>query len=277
MTAGQLYCDHWSFYGAKRMASKGWALVTGASSGLGREFALALAGQGSNIVLTARRTEPMERLAAELRDRFKVQARVVALDLAGVGAAATLKAQLDAEGIVIDTLINNAGHGLTSYFLEQPAERITAMLQLNIIGMTELARAFAQDMVKRGGGRIMLVASVAGFQPCPRLAAYAASKAYVLSLGEALHTELKASNVVVTVLSPGVTDTGFFDAAGEAPNAAMKRMMMKPRPVVDVGLAAMAKGRSSVVAGKANRVAAFLTRLFSRQQLSRISYRMMST
>jgi short-subunit dehydrogenase len=259
------------------MAAKGWAVVTGASSGLGREFALALAEEGSNLVLTARRTEPMETLATEIRKRFNVEVRVVALDLSVPGAAATLKAGLDGEGVAVDTLINNAGHGLTSYFLEQSAERITAMLQLNIVGMTELAHAFAQDMVKRGGGRIMLVASVAGFQPCPRLAAYAASKAYVLSLGEALHTELKASNVVVTVLSPGVTDTGFFDAAGEAPNAAMKRMMMKPRPVVDAGLAAMAAGRSSVVAGKANKFVAFLTRFLPRQQLSRISYRMMST
>jgi len=259
------------------MATQGWSLITGASSGLGIEFARALAGKGSDIVLTARRTEPMEKLAAELRQLFKVQVKVMPLDLAEPGAAGTLKARLDTEGVVVHTLINNAGHGLTAEFIDASAERITAMLQLNIIGMTELTHAFASDMAKRGGGKIMLVASVAAFQPCPRLAAYAASKAYVLSLGEALHTELKAKNVTVTVLSPGVTETGFFDAAGEAPSAAMKRMMMKPRPVVDIGLDALAAGRSAVIAGKANSIAAFTTRLFSRQQASRIAYRMMQT
>jgi short-subunit dehydrogenase len=259
------------------MASNGWALVTGASSGLGRDFAHALAQQGSNVVLAARRAEPMERLADELRSHYGVQARVVPLDLSGDGAAAALKLRLDGEGIFVDTLINNAGHGITAEFLDAPVDRINAMLRLNVLGLTDLTHVFANDMAKRGGGKVMLVASVAAFQPCPHFAAYAASKAYVLSLGEALHTELKSRNVVVTVLSPGVTETSFFDAAGEAPNAAMKRMMMKSRPVVDIGLAAMAAGKSAVIAGRINRVMAFLSRLFSRQQLSRITYRMATT
>jgi len=259
------------------MASYGWALVTGASSGLGRDFAHALAQQGSNVVLTSRLSKPMERLADELRSHYGVQARVVPLDLSGDGAAAALKLRLDGEGIFVDTLINNAGHGITAEFLDAPIERINAMLRLNVLGLTDLTHVFANDMAKRGGGKVMLVASVAAFQPCPHFAAYAASKAYVLSLGEALHTELKSRNVVVTVLSPGVTETSFFDAAGEAPNAAMKRMMMKSRPVVDIGLAAMAAGKSAVIAGRVNRVMAFLSRLFSRQQLSRITYRMATT
>lgn len=259
------------------MATKGWALVTGASSGLGRDFVMALAEQGWDVVLTARRTEPMERLAEEVRSRHKVRAHVEALDLAVEGAATQLKSRLDARDIVIGTLVNNAGHGLTAEFIDAPAEGINAMLRLNVIGLTELTHVFANDMARRGGGKVMLVASVAAFQPCPRFAAYAASKAYVLSFGEALHTELKGRNVVVTVLSPGVTDTEFFDAAGEAPSAMMKRMMMKPREVVDVGLAAMAAGRSSVVAGRMNRVMVFLARFFSRQQLSRITYRMATT
>jgi short-subunit dehydrogenase len=259
------------------MANKGWALVTGASSGLGRDFALALAEQGWDVVLTARRTEPMERLAAEVRATHGVQAHVEVLDLAVEGAAAQLKARLDTRGIVIGTLVNNAGHGLTAEFIDAPTDGLSAMLRLNVIGTTELAHVFAHDMARRGGGKMLLVASVAAFQPCPRFAAYAASKAYVVSLGEALHTELKSKNVVVTVLSPGVTDTGFFDAAGEAPNAAMKRMMMKSRPVVDIGLAALAAGRSGVVAGRINRVMVFLSRLLPRQQLSRITYRMAAT
>jgi short-subunit dehydrogenase len=259
------------------MASQRWALVTGASSGLGLDFAHALAEKGNDVVLAARREEPMERLADELRSLYGVKTRVVALDLSGDGAAASLKSRLDADGIVIHTLINNAGHGITADFLDAPVERINAMLRLNVLGLTDLTHVFASDMAKRGGGRIMLVGSVAAFQPCPHFAAYAASKAYVLSLGEALHTEMKSKNVVVTVLSPGVTDTSFFDAAGEAPSASMKRLMMKSRPVVDIGLAAMAAGRSAVVPGRVNRVMAFLSRLFSRQQLARITYRMATT
>ena len=259
------------------MASQGWALVTGASSGLGRDFAHALAEKGSDVVLAARREEPMERLADDLRSRYGVKARVIALDLSADGAAQSLKSRLDADGIVVHTLINNAGHGITADFLDAPIERINAMLRLNVLGLTDLTHVFASDMAKRGGGKIMLVGSVAAFQPCPHFAAYAASKAYVLSLGEALHTEMKSKNVVVTVLSPGVTDTSFFDAAGEEPSAAMKRLMMKSRPVVDIGLAAMAAGKSAVVAGRINRVMAFLSRLFTRQQLARITYRMATT
>lgn len=250
-----------------------WALVTGASSGLGQHFAWALAEQGADLVLVARRVEPMQALAREIAARHGVQVQVQGADLAAVGAAAELKAHLDAAGVHIDVLINNAGMGVIGDFLEQPAHNTRELLNLNIVALTELTQQFATPMQARGRGHILLVASIVAFQPYPSYAAYAASKAYVLSLGEALHTELAAHGVVVSVLSPGITDTEFFSAAGSQPNALMRRMMMAPRPVVDIGLAALFAGRSSVVAGTLNRVMTFASRLFPRQWLARMTYR----
>jgi short-subunit dehydrogenase len=251
-----------------------WALVTGASSGIGAEFAQALAERGAKLILVARRTEPMEALAQTLRERHRVEVRVDGFDLALPDAAGQLKARLDAAGIAVDLLVNNAGFGVTGAFLDQPLSKITSMLDLNVVGLTALTHVFAGDMKRRGGGHILLLASVAAYQPSPVYAAYAASKAYVLSFGVALHAELAPHNVVVTVLSPGVTDTGFFDAAGEPPTAMLKKMMMKPRPVVDIGLAALFQGKSSIVAGGMNTVMTWLSRLLSRDALAAIAYRM---
>ena len=250
-----------------------WALVTGASSGIGKAFAQALARQGADLVLVARRVEPMQRLALELEASHGVQVRVIGLDLSTSGAAVQLQGQLARDGVHIDVLVNNAGMGVIGDFLEQAPTSLLTMLNLNVISLTELTQLFAASMKTRGGGHILLVASVAAFQPCPLFASYAASKAYVLSFGEALHTELAPHGVVVSVLSPGVTDTEFFDAAASPPNAAMKRMMMSPLAVVDIGLAALFAGRSSVVAGGLNRLMTFCSRLFSRQMMSRISYK----
>ena len=249
-----------------------WAIVTGASSGIGKEFASALAQKGANLVLVARRVEPMERLARDLRAAYNVRVKVEGVDLTCQGAAGKLKDRLNGEGIAVETLINNAGLGLISEFADQSLNKITAMLQLNVVGLTELTHVFAKAMKERGRGHILLVASIAAYQPCPVYAAYAATKAYVLSLGEALHAEFAPHNVVVTALSPGVTETEFFDAAGEQPTAAMKRMMMKPRPVVEVGLAGLYRKKSSVVAGTMNRMMTLTSRLLSRHLVSRIGY-----
>lgn len=252
-----------------------WALVTGASGGIGRDFAIALAEQGANLVLVARSLAPMQKLADEIRSKHRVTVVVEALDLSAPGAAVQLKLTLDQQDIAVQILINNAGAGIISEFADQSLEQIGSMLRLNIVSLTELTHVFALAMKQRGGGHIMLLASIAAYFPCPMYAAYAATKAYVLSLGEALHTELKAHNVVVTVLSPGVTDTGFFDAAGEQPTAMQKQAMMQPRPVVDIGLAALFRKRSSVVAGRMNRALTLFSRLLSRQLLSRVSYKLM--
>src|SRR5262249_49938329 len=147
---------------------------TGASSGFGVQFAKLLAERKANLVFVARRTEPMERLADELRGKHSVKVVVEAMDLSQVGVAAELKSRFDARGIPIDILVNNAGYGLYGAFLDQPLEKITDMLQLNMITVTELTYIFARDMVKRRHGYILLTASLLGYQAVPGYAAYAA-------------------------------------------------------------------------------------------------------
>ena len=192
-----------------------WALVTGASSGFGMEFATLLAERKANLVLAARRAEPMEKLAEELREKQRVNVVVEAIDLSVAGAGAELKSRLDKRDIAVDVLVNNAGYGLYGSFLDQPLPKTLAMLRLNMLAVTELTHVFAADMVKRRTGQILLVASLLGYQATPGYAAYAASKGYVLLLGEALHAELEPHGVNVTVLSPGPTSTPFGRVAGQ--------------------------------------------------------------
>jgi short-subunit dehydrogenase len=241
-----------------------WVLVTGASSGLGVEFAKLLAERNANLVLVARRTEPMEQLAEAIQKAQSVQVVVIGIDLSRPGAAAELKAQLDARGIRIEVLVNNAGFGVYGEFLDQSAEKIAEMVRLNIMTLTELTHMFGQEMANRGHGQILLVASVLGYQAVPGYAAYAASKAYVLHLGEALHQELAPRGVSVTTVSPGTTATAFGAIAGEKHSLLLKALRMKPQVVAKTGLLAAMRGKASVVPGFLNKVNVFTDRLMPR-------------
>jgi uncharacterized protein len=241
-----------------------WALVTGASSGLGLEFADLLAAQKINLVLVARRQEPMEKLASDLRHKYGVEVLVESVDLASRDAPSRLKTGLDAKSVAIDILINNAGYGLHGDFLETPIARTVDMIQLNITALTELTYLFGRDMAMRRSGHILLVASVLAFQAVPSYAAYAATKAYVLALGEALHDELRAQGVVVTSLCPGHTATGFDAAAGATVSRLLRLLTMKPRPVAASGIRALLQGKAMAIAGFPNKVAAFSNRLTPR-------------
>jgi short-subunit dehydrogenase len=241
-----------------------WALVTGASSGFGKEFADLLAAGKANLVLAARRTEPMEALAAELRQKYGIQVVVEGVDLARAGMGGELKARFDARGIAIDILLNNAGYGIYGDFLEQPMEKTLNMIQLNVTSLTELTYVFGRDMAARGSGHILLVASILGFQPSPGYSSYAATKAYVLNFGEALHTELKPRGVGVTVLCPGLSATSFTEVSGGRQSLFLRMMTMKARPVAEIGLNAMFGGRACVVAGFRNKMTVFFNRLTPR-------------
>jgi len=243
---------------------KSWALITGASSGLGVDFAHELAAQGHDLVLVARREDLMRQLASELEMRFAIRTRVIAMDLSAPGAGTELKRQLDEDGIVVKMLINNAGFGIFGEFIEQTLEKTLNMLQLNVVSLTELTHLFAADMVQRGRGQIMLVASVVAYMSSPNYAAYGASKAYVLSLGEALHEELKSYGVTVTVLSPGATATEFFEVSGQKFTAMKQAFMMPSRLVAKIGLAAMQRGRASIVSGWRNALMTWSLRLLPR-------------
>lgn len=204
-----------------------WALVTGASSGFGMDFARLLAARGAQLVLVARSAAPMQELAGELAAQYGTVAVIEAIDLTGSDAPAELKARLDARGISVDVLVNNAGYGVYGSFLEQPLARTLDMMQLNMAALTALTHVFATDMARRGGGKILLVSSIGAYQATPSYASYSATKAYVLLFGEALHEELKGQGVTVTVLSPGITATGFLKAAGQRATLYQRCMMMQ--------------------------------------------------
>jgi uncharacterized protein len=240
------------------------ALITGASSGIGVEFADLLAAQKVNLVLAARRREPMEKLAVGLRRKYGIEVLVEPIDLASPGAGARLKNSLDERSISIDILVNNAGYGLQGDFLEAPIERTVDMIQLNVTALTELSYLFGRDMAERGSGHILLVASLLAFQGVPSFAAYAATKAYVLGFGEALHDEVRSRGVVVTTLCPGHTATGFDAAAGATASPLLRLLTMKARPVAASGIQALAKGKATVIAGLSNKMAAFSNRFTPR-------------
>jgi uncharacterized protein len=160
--------------------------------------------------------------------------------------------------------VKNAGYGLYGGFLNQPLEKITNMLQLNMMTVTELTYVFARDMVKRRSGHILLTASLLGYQAVPGYAAYAATKAYVLLFGEALHQELEPYGVAVTALCPGISETSFGEVAGQKLSPLLKIMLMKPHPVAKAGVLAMLGRRATVVPGFLNKATVFLDRLMPR-------------
>ncbi len=221
------------------------ALVTGASAGIGRALAREFARKRHDLVLVARRRERLEELAAEIGPAT----RIAVADLSDPAAAA----RLFAETGPVDVLVNNAGVGSTGPFAESDGARDTEIIQVNVAAVTALTRLFLPAMLGRGRGRILNVASTAGFQPTPRFAVYAATKAYVLSLTEALHTELAGTGVTVTCLCPGATVTEFADKAGMNTERLFKAAM-SAEAVAREGVIGTLLGHRLVVPGAANRL-----------------------
>jgi uncharacterized protein len=248
------------------------ALVTGASSGLGAEFARQLAAMGCKLVLVARRTELLEKLQQEIATRHAVEVRVVSMDLGAPDAPERLHEQLAASGIAVDVLINNAGFGLHGEHMDIPWEREREMLMLDVVALMQLTKLFAADMRARGFGYLLQVSSVAAYQPSPSYAAYAAAKGFVLMFGEALNFELRGSGVSCTVLSPGVTATEFLQVAGQQPTLYQRLFMMQAPAVVCTGLGAMLRRKPSVIAGWPNALVAWSTRFVPRRWTAYIAY-----
>ena len=251
------------------------ALITGASSGLGAEFARQFAELGCSLILVARRLERLQALQAEISKRHGNLIECAGMDLAEMNAPERLYTQLKQSGHTIDILVNNAGFGLYGDFTATPWNRLQEMLALDILALTQMTQLYAADMVKRDSGNILLIGSTGSFQPTPTYAAYSAAKSYVLSLGEALHYELRHTRVKCCVLCPGVTQTEFLDVAGQKPTTYQMATMMTGKAVVRIGINALFKGRSSVVTGWHNAFLAWGTRLLPRQALAAISGRLM--
>ncbi|WP_454745393.1 SDR family NAD(P)-dependent oxidoreductase [Ciceribacter selenitireducens] len=244
-----------------------WALITGATGGLGQAFGQALARRGYNLVLTARTSEALAAMAAELR-HFGGEVVVEVADLAEPDACLRLKQALDARGLVVETLVANAGYGVQGRFVSRPRDAELGMVDVNIRALTDLSHLFGSAMAERGGGHILLVASTAAYQPVPGYAVYAASKAYVLAFGHALHRELARRKVLVSVTCPGPTRTPFWERAGHRLNPMASAVLMLPEAVVEASLKALYAGRPSVVPGVANKLITLSTRLFPRSLLA---------
>jgi short-subunit dehydrogenase len=242
------------------------ALITGASAGLGVEFARQLAERGHRLVLVARRKDRLEALAKELG-----KARAIAADLSKKDAAAKLIAEIAAAGEGVDLLVNNAGFGLIGNFAELDSKRLRQMIDLNCGVLTELCSAVAPAMIARKSGAILNVASTAAFQPGPKMAVYFATKAFVLSLSEALHEELKPHRIKVSCLCPGPTRTEFADVAGFGGNGLFDRVAMEAPEVVQAGLAGLDKNKAVVVTGWMNKIGAASTRFAPRSVVRKIA------
>jgi uncharacterized protein len=242
------------------------ALITGASAGLGVEFARQLEKRGHALVLAARRKDRLDELAAELGN-----ARAVAIDLSKSGAAAKLLADVDANGEQVELLVNNAGFGLIGRFAELDGKRQRQMIDLNVSTLTDLCRAIAPQMIERKSGGILNVASTAAFQPGPKMAVYFATKAYVLSFTEALHEELKPHGIKVSCLCPGPTRTEFGEVAGFGGNGLFDRTAMDAPEVFEAGLDGLDRNRAVVVPGLVNKIGAASTRFAPRSVVRKIA------
>lgn len=234
-------------------------LLTGASAGLGRELARGLARRGRNVTLVARRAERLEELAAELRSAHGVRVDVAPCDLTDPAQRAAVVAAVAGRGLHVDILVNDAGITTLGQVADADLERELALVRLNVEAMLDLTIRTAGGMAARGAGGILFLASTAAFAPVPNQAAYAASKAFVLSYADAAGAELAASGVHVTALCPGPTPTEIFDAAGGTnPVDRLPRVFWHPaREVAEAGIEALEAGRARAFAGAANRAAAF--------------------
>ena len=230
------------------------ALITGASSGLGAEFAHRLAARGADLVLVARRAALLEQHAATLRQKFGVTVTTIATDLARPGIGRDLRADLRERGITISTLINNAGFATYGRFAQEDAERIAAEIQLDVAALVDLSHAFLPDLLADGTGALVNLASTAAFQPLPGMAVYGASKAFVLSFTEALAYEHRDASLKILALCPGPTRTEFFDVVGA--DAAAVGRYQSAEQVVATALRALDRRSTPahVVSGFGNRL-----------------------
>jgi short-subunit dehydrogenase len=249
-----------------------WALVTGASAGIGTALADELAIGGANLVLTARRKDRLAQLAANLRARNGVEVATFSADLSQPGAPDAIFAFTQGKGIAVELLANNAGFGTYGKFEEVPVQRQLDMVQVNITAVVHLTHLYLPAMIARRSGDVLIVASTAGFQGVPYITTYAATKSFDLFFGEALAEEMRAYGVRVTVLCPGATDTEFQQVA-EQPDYAFHSAETADK-VARVGLAALAKGKPLVISGVKNKMSVQSQRMAPRSLVTTVAARM---
>ena len=248
------------------------ALITGASSGIGLELARVFVADGVDVILSARSEDRLRELATEVRETYRVKARVIPADLSRPGQAQKIYDRVVATGWQVDCLVNNAGFGVYGDFAETDWMAEAAMVQVNIVALTQLTKLFLPEMIARGRGKILNVASTAAFQPGPMMAVYFATKAYVLSFSEAIAHELRGTGVCVTALCPGATETGFQHAAGATGSRVFdSRKLPTGADVAVYGYKVLQSQRRVAVHGAINKMLAFGTRLLPRRAVVAIT------
>jgi short-subunit dehydrogenase len=251
-------------------------LVTGASSGIGRELARCFAAEGCKLILVARKRDVLNSVADEFRRAFKTHAEVLPADLAEPAAPGRIFDHLQSTGTKVDVLVNNAGFGAKGSFADLPAQRQLDMVQVNLTALTHLTRLFLPGMIARHRGGVLNVASTAGFQPGPGMAVYYATKAYVLSFSEAIAEELAGTGVRVTAVCPGPTATNFSASANATSSRLFDRVAMSAESVARIGHDAFRRGRVVSVTGFRNQALAFSTRLAPRSVVRKLAQRLNS-
>lgn len=242
-------------------------VITGASSGIGEALAHLFAREQQTLVLVARRKDKLEGLAKALNSKYGVKVHVIALDLQQMGAAAQLMNEVSNLKLTVDTLVNNAGFGVSAPFAKSDASQTSGMMQLNMVALTELTHIVLPMMLERGHGRIMNIASVVAFQPCPYFAVYAATKAYVLSFTEALAEEMRGRGILVTAVCPGSTATEFHDVA-HTKGSLLTQIQDTAETVAEEGYKALNNGKSVVVTGLMNKPLPLVNRLVPRKAMT---------
>lgn len=246
-----------------------WALITGASAGIGTAMARELAAGGSNLVLTARRRDRLAGLAAELSAKHNIRTLACVADLAQPLGPQEIFSFTESKNIAIDLLVNNAGFGAYGEFQKARLDRLIEMTQVNVTAVVHMTHLYLPGMIARGGGDILIVASTAAFQPVPYISTYAATKAFDLHFAEGLAEEVRQHGVRVCALCPGSTATEFFQVAGQRNHT--RRSPETAEKVAHVGLAALAAGKTSVVSGFTNWVGAEAVRAVPRRMVARIT------
>jgi short-subunit dehydrogenase len=249
-------------------------LVTGASSGIGRELASCFAADGCRLVLVARKRQALQTLADELRKEYKTHSEVIPADLSQPGTPARLFEHFQANGHKIDVLVNNAGFGAYGDFAALPLERQLEMVQVNVTAVVHLSRLLLPGMIERHHGGVLNVASTAAFQPGPGMAVYYATKAFLLSFSEAISEEVSGSGVIVTALCPGPTDTNFGAAACDRFSKSFLKSTMTSATVARIGHAAFRKGQVVAIAGLRNKFPSLAVRLLPRVAVRKIVKRL---
>jgi len=246
-----------------------WALVTGASAGIGKALAAELACGGTHLILTARRRERLQELAAQLHSKHKINAEILEADLAQPSAPNEIFQFTKEKGIAVDLLINNAGFGQYGEFSSVDHQRLLDMVQVNCTAVLHCTCLFLPDMIARGRGDVLMVASTAAFQAVPYISTYAATKVFDLFLAEGLAEEMKPYGIRVCALCPGATESEFHDAAGHPAHA--RRRGESAAKVAKTGLRALAAGKSYVISGVGNYLGVHGQRLVPRRFVTRIA------